>query len=80
MHIHSAHFEGIPHVPRPLLLSGYLAKKSRSGSTFRPWSDRFVEILPDGYLTYKAVKKVCIERERERLFFSLFSLSQPPPS
>lgn len=52
-------------MPRPLLLSGYLAKKSRSGSTFRPWSDRFVEVLPDGYLTYKAVKKTKGKNGRE---------------
>jgi hypothetical protein len=51
------HFESMPHIPRTLLLSGYLAKKSRTGSTFRPWGDRFVEVLPEGYLTYKAVKK-----------------------
>ena len=50
-------FTGAPRVPVSMLLSGYLLKKSRTGSTFRPWGERLVEIKGEGFLTYKAEKK-----------------------
>ena len=50
-------FSGAPRIPTAMLLSGYLLKKSRTGSTFRPWGERLVEIKGEGFLTYKAEKK-----------------------
>jgi len=44
-------------VPPNLLLQGYLQKKSSSGSTFRPWGERLVEIKANGTLTYRSEKK-----------------------
>jgi len=50
-------FTALPRVPDNMCLKGYLQKKSASGSTFRPWGERLVELKAEGYLTYKSEKK-----------------------
>jgi hypothetical protein len=50
-------YGGVPGVPQQMLLSGYLQKKSSSGSKFNPWGERLVEIKANGTLTYRSEKK-----------------------
>ena len=52
-----ANFNGLPKIPQQMCLAGYVAKKSRRGSTFRPWSERMFEIRPDGTLSYRSARE-----------------------